>query len=141
MDSLFSHTYFKVTMKKSSSFFIVCLKVHMEKWLVNREQVKMVCLYVSAQGQAKLLLIVFLCDGNCSFHLSRVVAILDKRQKRAEELRRLTDKSASMSEEQLTELRADIKVRACTYTGTCTRIHTGTVIPLFPPLLFYFSIL
>uniref|UniRef100_A0A3B4BK15 Spermatogenesis associated serine rich 2 n=1 Tax=Periophthalmus magnuspinnatus TaxID=409849 RepID=A0A3B4BK15_9GOBI len=35
--------------------------------------------------------------------------ILDARQKRAEELRRLTDKSASMSEEQLTELRADIK--------------------------------
>ncbi|XP_028265022.1 spermatogenesis-associated serine-rich protein 2 [Parambassis ranga] len=34
---------------------------------------------------------------------------LDARQKRAEELRRLTDKSASMSEEQLTELRADIK--------------------------------
>lgn len=38
--------------------------------------------------------------------------ILDARQKRAEELRRLTDKSASMSEEQLTELRADIKVPA-----------------------------
>uniref|UniRef100_A0A672YGG1 Uncharacterized protein n=2 Tax=Sphaeramia orbicularis TaxID=375764 RepID=A0A672YGG1_9TELE len=35
--------------------------------------------------------------------------ILDARQKRAEELRRLTDQSASMSEEQLTELRADIK--------------------------------
>uniref|UniRef100_A0AAV2LZJ5 Uncharacterized protein n=1 Tax=Knipowitschia caucasica TaxID=637954 RepID=A0AAV2LZJ5_KNICA len=35
--------------------------------------------------------------------------ILDARQKRAEELRRLTEKSASMSEEQLTELRADIK--------------------------------
>ncbi|XP_041655292.1 spermatogenesis-associated serine-rich protein 2 [Cheilinus undulatus] len=34
---------------------------------------------------------------------------LDARQKRAEELRRLTDKSGSMSEEQLTELRADIK--------------------------------
>lgn len=38
------------------------------------------------------------------------VMILDARQKRAEELRRLTDQSASMSEEQLTELRADIKV-------------------------------
>ncbi|KAG7216032.1 hypothetical protein INR49_003554 [Caranx melampygus] len=37
------------------------------------------------------------------------VVILDARQKRAEELRRLTDQSASMSEEQLTELRADIK--------------------------------
>ncbi|XP_020785527.1 spermatogenesis-associated serine-rich protein 2 isoform X2 [Boleophthalmus pectinirostris] len=35
--------------------------------------------------------------------------ILDARQKRAEELRRLTEKSASMSEEQLSELRADIK--------------------------------
>ncbi|XP_026188538.1 spermatogenesis-associated serine-rich protein 2 [Mastacembelus armatus] len=35
--------------------------------------------------------------------------ILDARQKRAEELRRLTDRSASMSEEQLTELRAEIK--------------------------------
>ncbi|XP_057686238.1 spermatogenesis-associated serine-rich protein 2 isoform X2 [Corythoichthys intestinalis] len=34
---------------------------------------------------------------------------LNARQKRAEELRRLTDQSASMSEEQLTELRADIK--------------------------------
>ncbi|KAF7695470.1 spermatogenesis-associated serine-rich protein 2 isoform X2 [Silurus meridionalis] len=40
---------------------------------------------------------------------AEAMAILDKRQKRAEELRRLTDKSASMSEEQLTELRADIK--------------------------------
>lgn len=39
-----------------------------------------------------------------------VVSILDARQKRAEELKRLTDRSASMSEEQLTELRADIKV-------------------------------
>lgn len=38
------------------------------------------------------------------------VLILDSRQKKAEELRRLTDKSASMSEEQLTELRAEIKV-------------------------------
>eukprot|EP00066_Takifugu_rubripes_P011728 XP_011600994.1 PREDICTED: LOW QUALITY PROTEIN: spermatogenesis-associated serine-rich protein 2-like [Takifugu rubripes] len=34
---------------------------------------------------------------------------LDTRQKRAEELRRLTDRSASMSEEQLSELRAEIK--------------------------------
>ncbi|XP_047438973.1 spermatogenesis-associated serine-rich protein 2 [Mugil cephalus] len=34
---------------------------------------------------------------------------LDARQKKAEELRRLTDQSASMSEEQLSELRADIK--------------------------------
>lgn len=40
---------------------------------------------------------------------AEAMAILDKRQKRAEDLRRLTDKSASMSEEQLTELRADIK--------------------------------
>uniref|UniRef100_A0A672YGG7 Uncharacterized protein n=1 Tax=Sphaeramia orbicularis TaxID=375764 RepID=A0A672YGG7_9TELE len=38
-----------------------------------------------------------------------LMMILDARQKRAEELRRLTDQSASMSEEQLTELRADIK--------------------------------
>uniref|UniRef100_A0A8C2ZPL8 Uncharacterized protein n=1 Tax=Cyclopterus lumpus TaxID=8103 RepID=A0A8C2ZPL8_CYCLU len=37
------------------------------------------------------------------------VSILNARQKKAEELRRLTDQSASMSEEQLTELRADIK--------------------------------
>ncbi|XP_047196190.1 spermatogenesis-associated serine-rich protein 2 isoform X2 [Hippoglossus stenolepis] len=37
------------------------------------------------------------------------MVILNARQKRAEQLRRLTDKSASMSEEQLTELRADIK--------------------------------
>lgn len=46
------------------------------------------------------------------FHLTVCVSvlILDARQKRAEELRRLTDKSASMSEEQLTELRAEIKV-------------------------------
>lgn len=46
------------------------------------------------------------------FHFTVCVAvlILDSRQKRAEELRRLTDKSASMSEEQLTELRAEIKV-------------------------------
>lgn len=49
-----------------------------------------------------------------ALHFSGVVAILDKRQKRAEELRRLTDKSASMSEEQLSELRADIKVWTCT---------------------------
>lgn len=40
---------------------------------------------------------------------AEAMVILDARQKRAEELRRLTDKSASMSEEQLTELRADIK--------------------------------
>lgn len=38
------------------------------------------------------------------------VAILDGRQKRAEELRRLSDQSASLTEEQLAELRADIKV-------------------------------
>lgn len=35
--------------------------------------------------------------------------ILDWRQKRAEELKRLADQSASLTEEQLTELRADIK--------------------------------
>ncbi|XP_034028943.1 spermatogenesis-associated serine-rich protein 2 [Thalassophryne amazonica] len=40
---------------------------------------------------------------------AEAMVILDTRQKRAEELRRLTDKSASMSEEQLSELRADIK--------------------------------
>uniref|UniRef100_A0A673CTV6 Spermatogenesis associated serine rich 2 n=1 Tax=Sphaeramia orbicularis TaxID=375764 RepID=A0A673CTV6_9TELE len=40
---------------------------------------------------------------------AEAMMILDARQKRAEELRRLTDQSASMSEEQLTELRADIK--------------------------------
>lgn len=38
------------------------------------------------------------------------VLTLETRQKRAEELRRLTDRSASMSEEQLSELRAEIKV-------------------------------
>lgn len=43
-------------------------------------------------------------------NVSVSVAILDGRQKRAEELRRLTDQSASMSEDQLSELRADIKV-------------------------------
>lgn len=35
--------------------------------------------------------------------------ILDGRQKKAEELRRLTEQSTSLTEEQLTELRADIK--------------------------------
>ncbi|XP_036389439.1 spermatogenesis-associated serine-rich protein 2 [Megalops cyprinoides] len=40
---------------------------------------------------------------------AEAMAILDGRQKKAEELRRLTDQSASMSEEQLSELRADIK--------------------------------
>ncbi|MFT7812827.1 spermatogenesis-associated serine-rich protein 2 [Arapaima gigas] len=40
---------------------------------------------------------------------AEAMAILDGRQKRAEELRRLTDRSGSMSEDQLTELRADIK--------------------------------
>lgn len=40
---------------------------------------------------------------------AEAMVILDARQKRAEELRRLTDRSASMSEEQLAELRADIK--------------------------------
>uniref|UniRef100_A0A6Q2ZP36 Spermatogenesis associated serine rich 2 n=1 Tax=Esox lucius TaxID=8010 RepID=A0A6Q2ZP36_ESOLU len=40
---------------------------------------------------------------------AEAMAILDGRQKRAEELRRLTDKSGSMSEDQLSELRADIK--------------------------------
>ncbi|XP_026072857.1 spermatogenesis-associated serine-rich protein 2-like [Carassius auratus] len=40
---------------------------------------------------------------------AEAMAILDGRQKRAEELRRLADKSASLTEEQLSELRADIK--------------------------------
>ncbi|KAJ8258159.1 hypothetical protein GJAV_G00193800 [Gymnothorax javanicus] len=40
---------------------------------------------------------------------AEAMAILDGRQKKAEELRRLTDQSASMSEDQLSELRADIK--------------------------------
>lgn len=40
---------------------------------------------------------------------AEAMMILEARQKRAEELKRLTDRSASMSEEQLTELRADIK--------------------------------
>ncbi|XP_059403737.1 spermatogenesis-associated serine-rich protein 2-like [Carassius carassius] len=40
---------------------------------------------------------------------AEAMAILDGRQKRAEELRRLADKSASLTEEQLAELRADIK--------------------------------
>ncbi|XP_054645375.1 spermatogenesis-associated serine-rich protein 2 isoform X2 [Dunckerocampus dactyliophorus] len=40
---------------------------------------------------------------------AEAMVVLNTRQKRAEELRRLTDQSASMSEEQLTELRADIK--------------------------------
>ncbi|MBN3297643.1 SPAS2 protein, partial [Amia calva] len=42
---------------------------------------------------------------------AEAMAILDGRQKKAEELRRLTDQAAAMSEEQLSELRADIKVR------------------------------
>ncbi len=53
------------------------------------------------------------------------VLILDARQKRAEELRRLTDKSASMSEEQLSELRAEIKVLT-EYTHTHTHTDTRT---------------
>ncbi|CAL8319558.1 unnamed protein product [Merluccius merluccius] len=40
---------------------------------------------------------------------AEAMAILDGRQKKAEALWRLTDKSASMTEDQLTELRADIK--------------------------------
>lgn len=40
---------------------------------------------------------------------SETLLTLETRQKRAEELRRLTDRSASMSEEQLSELRAEIK--------------------------------
>ncbi|XP_068996235.1 spermatogenesis-associated serine-rich protein 2 [Embiotoca jacksoni] len=40
---------------------------------------------------------------------AEAMVILDARQKKAEQLRRLTDQSASMNEEQLTELRADIK--------------------------------
>ncbi|XP_051963795.1 spermatogenesis-associated serine-rich protein 2-like isoform X2 [Xyrauchen texanus] len=40
---------------------------------------------------------------------AEAMSILDGRQKRAEELKRLTDKSASLSEDQLAELRADIK--------------------------------
>ncbi|KAF3697231.1 Spermatogenesis-associated serine-rich protein 2 [Channa argus] len=40
---------------------------------------------------------------------AEAMSVLDARQKKAEELRRLTDRAASMSEEQLTELRADIK--------------------------------
>ncbi|XP_059905173.1 spermatogenesis-associated serine-rich protein 2 [Gadus macrocephalus] len=40
---------------------------------------------------------------------AEAMSILDGRQKKAEALWRLTDKSASMTEDQLTELRADIK--------------------------------
>ncbi|XP_059360372.1 spermatogenesis-associated serine-rich protein 2-like isoform X1 [Carassius carassius] len=40
---------------------------------------------------------------------AEALAILDGRQKRAEELKRLADQSASLKEEQLSELRADIK--------------------------------
>ncbi|XP_039603266.1 spermatogenesis-associated serine-rich protein 2 isoform X2 [Polypterus senegalus] len=40
---------------------------------------------------------------------AEALAILNGRQKKAEELRRLTDKVGTMSEEQLSELRADIK--------------------------------
>lgn len=40
---------------------------------------------------------------------AEAMAILDGRQKRAEELKRLTDQSASLTEEQLTELRAELK--------------------------------
>ncbi|KAJ3586046.1 hypothetical protein NHX12_012447 [Muraenolepis orangiensis] len=40
---------------------------------------------------------------------AEAIASLDGRQKKAEELSRLTDKSASMTEDQLIELRADIK--------------------------------
>ncbi|XP_043103009.1 spermatogenesis-associated serine-rich protein 2 [Puntigrus tetrazona] len=40
---------------------------------------------------------------------AEALAILDGRQKRAEELKRLADQSASLTEEQLAELRADIK--------------------------------
>uniref|UniRef100_A0A3Q3JVT8 Spermatogenesis associated serine rich 2 n=1 Tax=Monopterus albus TaxID=43700 RepID=A0A3Q3JVT8_MONAL len=40
---------------------------------------------------------------------AEAMVVLNSRQKKAEELRRLTDQSSSMSEEQLTELRADIK--------------------------------
>ncbi|KAM6925318.1 spermatogenesis-associated serine-rich protein 2 [Xenentodon cancila] len=40
---------------------------------------------------------------------AEAMLILDARQKKAEELKRLTDRSGSMSEEQLAELRADIK--------------------------------
>lgn len=57
---------------------------------------------LAAEGQ-NLKLDVF-------FFLPPSVLTLETRQKRAEELRRLTDRSASMSEEQLSELRAEIKV-------------------------------
>ncbi|XP_067270730.1 spermatogenesis-associated serine-rich protein 2 [Pseudorasbora parva] len=40
---------------------------------------------------------------------AEAMAILDGRQKRAEALKRLADQSASLTEDQLTELRADIK--------------------------------
>lgn len=73
------------------------------------------------------LLIAFACGVDCFLYSSGAVAILDKRQKRAEELKRLTDKSASMSEEQLTELRADIKVWACIYTYMCPHVCIDTV--------------
>lgn len=53
------------------------------------------------------------------------VMTLETRQKRAEELRRLTDRSASMSEEQLSELRAEIKViepnSSCSVMQICPR--------------------
>lgn len=71
----------------------------------------------------------------CSYFCCYVsVMILDARQKRAEELRRLTDKSASMSEEQLTELRADIKVPA---QHSCSTLMLSFSISEFD-LVFYF---
>ncbi len=54
------------------------------------------------------------------------VAILDGRQKRAEELKRLADQSASLTEEQLSELRADIKVHTHTHSHSLTHTHTHT---------------
>lgn len=64
------------------------------------------------QSKVPLCVCVYVSVYGLRFHFPVCVSvlILDSRQKKAEELRRLTDKSASMSEEQLTELRAEIKV-------------------------------
>lgn len=63
------------------------------------------------------------------------VEILTARQKKAEELKRLADLASQMAEAQLSELRAEIKVRHSLLLGYFSRLQKclGRVVTLICP--------
>jgi len=63
---------------------------------------------------------IYLPSINCWY---LAVEILTARQKKAEELKRLTDLASQMAEAQLSELRAEIKVRHSLLLGYFSCLH------------------